>query len=295
MQDNFIQQMRDYLSDPKNRNFLRQCLFNLEDYRLRIESDEELTELRTKYETIINESENQHRSEIQRLNQDRKNEIDRLNWDHGETIHRLKMENQENLQRSREDHQKEFQQLNERYQRDLSNKQWELDNYRAEVADRLRESDENKKELEQWRESYGSLEDAYGKFFRLSSKHKDSIAGIFGGCDNPIDFFCGALQKGHLDQLWDYIGDELKLNDTNDEENDRLVALFDFAFDAVNRSQREPLFNRLNPQIGSRFDSETMGRDNESPQNGNVSQLIFAGYSHAVTGEIVKRSSVRLE
>ena len=199
------------------------------------------------------------------------------------------------FQQIKTNHQKEIDQMRSDHQNQIDQMQQEFNQYKSSVETQLQKFTDISKELSQWKSKYRLLSKAYENFMSLSDKNRNSIAGIFGGCDNPIDFFCGALQKGHLDQLWDYISDELKSNYTNDEENDRLVALFDFAFDAVNRSQREPLFNRLNPQIGSRFDSETMGRDNESPQNGNVSQLIFAGYSHAVTGEIVKRSLVRLE
>lgn len=273
-------QIEEYFSNPENLNRLRQQILNLEDYLLKGDIEIAFQQIKTDHQNEIDQMRSDHQNQIDQMQR----EIERIQHDHRVQIDRMEIEHQNDLQRIQHDHRDQIYQMRQ-----------EFDQYKSSVEIQLQKFTDISKELSQWKSKYGLFSKAYENFMFLSDKNRNSIAGIFGGCDNPIDFFCGALQKGHLDQLWDYIGDELKSNDTNDEENDRLVALFDFAFDAVNRSQREPLFNRLNPQIGSRFDSETMGRDNESPQNGNVSQLIFAGYSHAVTGEIVKRSLVRLE
>ena len=79
------------------------------------------------------------------------------------------------------------------------------------------------------------------------------------------------------------------------EDTQRLSSLFDFSFDAVNHSQHEVLFQRLIVPIGSTFDGDIMGRTANSPQLGKVKQLIFAGFAHAVTGSVVRRSLVELE
>ena len=110
-----------------------------------------------------------------------------------------------------------------------------------------------------------------------------------------MDFLYGSVQKGHLEQLWDYVKGEVESADIDEHAGKLLMTLFDFSFDAVNRSQNEPLYRRLDAPQGSAFDNDTMGRTATSPQLGRVKQLMFAGFSHEVTGSVVRRSLVRLE
>ena len=194
-----------------------------------------------------------------------------------------------------EEHQREIRQTTEQYKEELRQKDNELADFKNSVEIELRESEKNKIELDRLKSDYSEIDLVFKKFSSLSKKHREAIAGIFGGCDSPFDFICGSVQKGHLEQLWDYVSDELVSNDLDEQEEDFLSALFDFSFDAVNRSQREPLFVRLIVPRGATFDGDTMGRTADSSQLGRVKQMLFAGFAHEVTGNVVRRSIVRLE
>lgn len=178
---------------------------------------------------------------------------------------------------------------------DLNKRYQNLQESYQKIFEELMTTKQNQDELSRWQSDYGELAEAYRNFSSLSSAHKDAIAGIFGGCDTPFDFLCGSVQKGHLEQLWDYVSDELDDANIDEYETDLLSSLFNFSFAAVNRSQRELLFRRLTVPQGSAFDVDTMGRTSDSPQLGRVKKLVFAGFAHEVTGIVVRRSLVKLE
>ena len=193
-----------------------------------------------------------------------------------------------------ESHEAELNRIKENHQNELQKEKENFDEYRQSVEQQVEEAAKNQKELARWQADYGELAAAYDNFSALNLKHRNEIAGIFGGCDTPGSFFCGAFQKGHLEQLWDYVRDEIVEEDVEEEEQKRLSSLFDFSFEAVNCSQREPLFRRLAASVGDAFDGDIMSRTAKSPQLGRVERLVFAGFAHEVTGNVVRRSLVEL-
>lgn len=251
MSEAINEHITEYFSKEENLHRLREKLLNLEGYRLQNEIDEEIDDLKKKYEKAMKEMAEKHLREIL--------------------------------------------QTEEKYKAKLKQKDIELVNYRSSVEKVLREANKTTAELARWQSDYGDLAEAFSNFSSLSLKHRVAIAGIFGGCDTPLDFLCGSVQKGHLEQLWDYVSDELDTLDSDEQEANLLITLFDFSFDAVNRSQREPLFRRLTAPQGVAFDGDSMGRTTESPQLGRVKRMVFAGFAHKVTGNIVRRSLVQLE
>ena len=262
MLEGIDEHIAEYLSKEENLHRLREKLFNLEGYRLQSDIDEEIAALNREKEQVIEDLKKKHKKAMEEM---------------------------------AEEHQREIRETKEEYEERLRQKNSELADYCSSVERELRKAKENKAELARWQSDYSDLAAAFSNFSALSQKHRDAIAGIFGGCDTPLDFLCGSVQKGHLEQLWDYVSDELDTSDLEEQEADLLSALFDFSFDAVNRSQREPLFRRLTAPQGAAFDGDTMGRTADSPQLGRVKQMIFAGFAHEVTGSVVRRSLVKLE
>lgn len=254
-------QIAAYLSKEENLHDLRIKLLNLEGYRRQSEVDKEWEAFRAQSAQKASDLEQKHREEMRRL----------------------KDEQQEAIRKLQEDHEAEVQQARR-----------ELTEYQAFVKGQMEKAACDQEQIARWQSGYSEFAAAYAKFSALSLKHREAIAGIFGGCDTPMEFFCGALQRGHLEQLWDYVSDELAAADAAAEEAARLAALFDFSFASVNSSQREPLFRRLHVPPGAAFDGDAMSRTASSPQLGRVARLLFAGFSHAVTGSVVRRSLVEL-
>ena len=257
--DNLI---AEYFNDEKNLHKLRLKLFDLSAYRLQSDFDKEFTTIREEYERDINNLKDNHNDAIKKINAE---------------------------------HQQELSQLSEQHKADMRQKNSEFATYKSSVAIQMQAAEQNKIELERWQSDYSELDEAYRNFSNLSDKHKDAIAGIFGGCDTPLDFLCGSVQKVHLEQLWDYMCDELNALDFDDSEYNRFSSLFDFSFNAVNRSQREPLYRRLTATPGDAFNADTMRRTTNSKQLGRVNRLVFAGFAHEVTGSVVRCSLVDLE
>lgn len=262
MHERIREHIDEYFNNEQNLHNLRQKIFSLEGYRLKSDVDKELADCRKENERAIED---------------------------------LKKNHEKALNEMAEKHRQELRQQSEQSAEKLSQKEREFADYKANVKSQLEEATKNEAELKRWQAGYGELSKAYMNFSALSAKHQKTIAGIFGGCDTPLDFLCGSIQKGHLEQLWDYVSDELNSAYADEHESNLLAVLFDFSFNAVNRSQREPLFRRLIPNQGAVFDGDTMGRTADSPQLGRVKRLVFAGFAHEVTGNVVRRSLVKLE
>ena len=262
MLEGIDERIAEYLSKEENLHCLREKLFNLEGYRLQRDIDEEIAAVYREKKQVTENLKKKHKKARKKMAK----------------VCRLIIS-----------------QTEEKYKAKLREKNNELDRYRSSVENELRKATENKAELKCWQSDYRELATAFSNFSALSQKHRDAIAGIFGGCDTPFDFLCGSVQKGHLEQLWDYVSDELSAPDFDEQKADLLSSLFDFSCDAVNRSQRETLFRRLTVPQGAAFDGDTMGRTADSPQLGRVKQMIFAGFAYEVTGSVVRRSLVKLE
>lgn len=215
--------------------------------------------------------------------------------EHDRKIAELKQQYAQEIRRIEEMHAADIRALEQKYAAELQRVQQDFETYQTNVKKQMKEAAQNKTELTHWQNGYGELAAAYTHFSKLPTKQQAGLAGIFGGCASPIDFFFGAVQKGHLEQLWDYIRDELDAGELDEADAARLSTLFDFSFAAVNRSQYEKPFRRLTAPVGAAFDGDTMGRATGSPQLGRVACVIFAGFAHAVTGHVVRRSLVRLE
>ena len=262
MQGEIEKSIAAYFEDEEHLHQLRVKLLNLEGYRRQSEIDREWSARQEEHDRKSAELKQQYAQEIRRM----------------EDAHAF-----------------EVQKLQETSSAELQRVQQDFEAYQALVKKQMKEASQNKTELTHWQSGYGEIAAVYTHFSKLPTKQQAGLAGIFGGCASPIDFFFGAVQKGHLEQLWDYIRDELDAGELDEADVARLSTLFDFSFGAVNRSQYEKPFRRLTVLVGAAFDGDTMGRVTGSPQLGRVACVIFAGFAHAVTGRMVRRSLVRLE
>ena len=167
---------------------------------------------------------------------------------------------------------------------------------------RLEAAEENCRDLERslekisaeydyYREAYAELDAAYKNYLSLNEKIRYQLAGIFGDAQTVQGFLIGAANEKHINDFWDYLRYSLNDNRLSADDAKILTGLFDFCFDALNRSSREPIFSRLQTERGSRFNSLTMTRTSNSRQLGRVQSVLLEGYADRV-GNIIRTSLV---
>ncbi|MBQ6296249.1 MAG: hypothetical protein IJK81_00885 [Selenomonadaceae bacterium] len=146
-------------------------------------------------------------------------------------------------------------------------------------------------ECDYYREAYAELDAAYKNYLSLNEKIRYQLAGIFGDAQTVQGFLIGAANEKHLNDFWDYLRYSLNDNRISNADSKILTELFDFCFDALNNSSREPIYSRLNTERGSRFNSSTMTRTSNSRQLGRVQSVLLEGYADRV-GNIIRQSLV---
>lgn len=179
--------------------------------------------------------------------------------------------------------------------KDLKNYAASLDDELSTMKDYLLTAKDQVKKISDecnyYREAYADLDAVYKNYRALNGNIRYQLAGIFGDAETVQGFLIGAANEKHLSDFWDYL--RYSLNDGRISADDAkiLKEIFDFCFDALNHSSREPIFLRLNAQRGSRFDNRTMMRTSDSQQLGRVQNVLLAGYSDRV-GNVIRPSLV---
>ena len=149
-------------------------------------------------------------------------------------------------------------------------------------------------ELEYFKESYSGLNKIYTRYCSLSSHHHSALQGIFGKSEAPEVFLCGALQDKNLVSLYEYISQALNNKQLSEQEISILTEVFDFSFNVVNKSCRDPLYRRLEVKVGIYFDEKSMRKTSSSVQLGKVKNILLQGFAHAVSNRIVCKSLIEL-
>ena len=144
-----------------------------------------------------------------------------------------------------------------------------------------------REKVDYYKNNYASLDDAYKKYLVLDENMRHQLAGIFGKGDTVQGFFCGAVHEAHLKSLWEFICHGINNHRWDENIENNLKGLFDFAFDAVSRGGREPAFLRIETQKGVNFDMSTMQRTSDSRQLGRVQKVLLEGYKNRVGTVIV--------
>lgn len=242
----------------KNLTWLRRAILNLDDYVERKDYDELL---------------------------DRQKDFDELRRVNSQ----LKL-NSENL--SRENNY--LRQRKESLSREISSLQTERDALRQKLStaeENLRGFEKISAECDYYREAYADLDAAYKNYLSLDEKIRYQLAGIFGDAQTVQGFLIGAANEKHINDFWDYLRYSLNEKRLRADDAKILTGLFDFCFDALNHSSRDPIYLRLQTGRGSRFDSATMMRTSDSRQLGRVQSVLLEGYADRV-GNIIRTSLV---
>lgn len=146
-------------------------------------------------------------------------------------------------------------------------------------------------ECNYYRDAYADLDAAYKNYLSLDDKIRYQLAGIFGDAQTVQGFLIGAANEKHINDFWDYLRYSLNEKRLRADDAKILTGLFDFCFDALNHSSREPIYSRLQTGRGSRFDGATMTRTSDSRQLGRVQSVLLEGYADRV-GNIIRTSLV---
>lgn len=144
-----------------------------------------------------------------------------------------------------------------------------------------------REKVDYYKNNYASLDEAYKKYLDLDENMRHQLAGIFGKGDTVQGFFCGAVHEAHLKSFWEFICHGINNHRWDENIENNLKGLFDFAFDAVSRGGREPAFLRIETQKGVNFDMSTMQRTSDSRQLGRVQKVLLEGYKNRVGTVIV--------
>ena len=171
----------------------------------------------------------------------------------------------------------------------------EIENLQTILQDKQSESENLKQKLQYFEKKYSVMDEVYKKYVSLDDKTKNDLKGIFGNADTVTQFFSAAVQETHLDKYWDYLNYEINNHNFEAVVEKDLKDIFDFCFDCVNISQREPLYKRLTVNIGDKFDGKRMIKTSDSNQLGNVSAVKLQGYQYIISGKMVKPSLVVLK
>lgn len=161
----------------------------------------------------------------------------------------------------------------------------------SEAEDNLRGFAKISAECDYYRDAYEDLDAAYKNYLSLDENIRYQLAGIFGDAQTVQGFLIGAANEKHLNDFWDYLRYSLNNKRLSADDAKILTGLFDFCFDALNNSSREPIYLRLQTERGSRFDSMTMTRTSNSRQLGRVQSVLLEGYADRV-GNIIRQSLV---
>ena len=242
----------------KNLSWLRRAILNLDDYVPR-EDYEKLLERQKDFD------------DLRRVNEQLKFNLTSLQRENNDLMRR-----EEILSREKNSLQSERNTLRQKL---------------SVAEENLRGFEKISAECNYYRESYADLDAAYKNYRSLNEKLHYQLAGIFGDAQTVQGFLIGAANEKHLNDFWDYLRYSLNDNRLSADDAKILTGLFDFCFDALNHSSREPIYLRLQTERGSRFNSATMMRTSNSRQLGRVQSVLLEGYADRV-GNIIRTSLV---
>ena len=152
---------------------------------------------------------------------------------------------------------------------------------------------EAKQTIERYQQNYAEAESAYRLYQSFDDSTKNALINIFNKPASVLDFLCSAAQKDHLDDIWEYFKYRFNNDDLDDGQSRKFNKLFDFCFELVNKSEREPVYTRLESCYGRNFDSDSMIKTSDSRQLGTVRKEFLLGYKYS-KGSIVNKTLVKL-
>lgn len=131
----------------------------------------------------------------------------------------------------------------------------------------------------------------YEKFLNLSSQTKDSLKNVLKS-ESITTFISFGVQAKNIENLWDYINNELKEGKNIDIKN--LIEIFYFLFKNYTNANSN-IYELQDVNIGDEFDDQRFLMHNSSTNtSGNIKEVILRGIVNSKTKEIKRKSIVRI-
>lgn len=131
----------------------------------------------------------------------------------------------------------------------------------------------------------------YQEISEVSDDRKNDLPNVLK-CDSFASFICSGAQLQTLEHIWDAA---LSARRDNKQYADLFWRIFVYCVKLVNLANGKELIEILNPQIGDNYNTEqhsTTGTDSKA--QGNVREIILAGYKNTYKKKIEKKSNVRI-
>lgn len=147
--------------------------------------------------------------------------------------------------------------------------------------------EKSKKELENLKKDAK----AYENFKNLSASTKKSLENIIKE-DSLASFIASGVQPRNIENLWDYINNELREGKNADTKE--LIDIFYFLFVNFTKANGD-IYELQSINAGEEFDTQLHLRHNSSQgASGKISEVILKGMVNSKTKEIKRKSVVKI-
>lgn len=147
--------------------------------------------------------------------------------------------------------------------------------------------EQSKKELENLKKDAK----AYENFKNLSASTKKSLENIIKE-DSLASFIASGVQPRNIENLWDYINNELREGKNADTKE--LIDIFYFLFVNFTKANGD-IYELQSINVGEEFDTQLHLRHNSSQgASGKISEVILKGMVNSKTKEIKRKSVVKI-
>ena len=147
--------------------------------------------------------------------------------------------------------------------------------------------EQSKKELENLKKDVKAYED----FKNLSASTKKSLENILKE-DSLASFIASGVQSRNIENLWDYINNELR--EGQNPEIKELTDIFYFLFANFTQANGD-IYELQSVSLGDEFDPQLHLRHNSSQGvSGKINEVLLKGMVNAKTKEIKRKSVVKI-
>lgn len=128
----------------------------------------------------------------------------------------------------------------------------------------------------------------------LGEDTREEMKTVFAHPEEFESFICtcGSLDKEKLSNFWEIIRQSREAG--LEDEADFLLNLFSYALDLVNSTKSAPLYDLLTVEPGDDYRTSLHSTTINSPAQGIVQEVLLPGFKNVYTGQVIKRSLVRL-
>lgn len=171
------------------------------------------------------------------------------------------------------------------------NEQEELEKENKKLMDSInlyiKQVEQGKKEIENFKKDAK----AYENFQNLSTSTRKSLENIIKE-DSLASFIASGVQPRNIENLWDYINNELR--EGQNPEIKKLTEIFYFLFANFAKANGD-IYELQRVGVGDEFDPQLHLRHNSSQGvSGKINEVVLKGMVNTKTKEIKRKSVVKI-